>query len=109
MTVQVSKERPTETPNFTIESISTPSSLKPIYLTSFLPLKITYVKDDLIDFFFLILSVTVNIKRLSHLAPSSGISIVWRADSWCQRHAMSRLSALQTMEMPLDGANTADS
>ena len=53
--------------------------------------------------------VTVNIKRLSYLSPSSGISIVGRADSWRRRHAAPQLSALQTMEMPLDGANTADS
>ena len=44
-----------------------------------------------------------------YLAPSIGISIVWRADSWRRRHAAPQLSALQTMEMPLDGANTADS
>ena len=54
-------------------------------------------------------AVTVNIKRLSYLSPSSGISIVWRADSWRRRHTPPHLSALQTMEMPLDGANTADS
>ena len=54
-------------------------------------------------------TVTVNIKRLSYLSPSSGISIVWRADSWRRRHAAPQLSALQTMDMPLDSANTADS
>ena len=45
--------------------------------------------------------VTVNIKRLLYLLPSSGISIVWRADTWRRRHASPQLSALQTMEMPL--------
>ena len=56
------------------------------------------------------LPVTVNIKRLqlSYLSPSSGISIVWREDSWRRRNAAPELSALQTMEMPLDVANTAD-
>ena len=48
-------------------------------------------------------AVTVNFKRLLYLAPSSGISIVWRADSWRRRHATPQLCALQTMEMPLDG------
>ena len=38
--------------------------------------------------------VTVNIKRLSHLSPSSGNSIVWRADSWRRRNATPQLSAL---------------
>ena len=42
-------------------------------------------------------------KSQLYLAPSSGISIVWRADSWRRRHAPPQLSALQTMEMPLDG------
>jgi hypothetical protein len=37
------------------------------------------------------------------------ISIVWRAGSWRRRHATSKLAALQTMEMPLDGDNTKDS
>ena len=54
-------------------------------------------------------AVTVNIKRLSDQAPSSGICIVWREDSWRWRIAAPQLSALQTMHMPLDGANTADS
>ena len=55
--------------------------------------------------------VTVNIKRLSYLSvsPSSGISIVWRADSWCRRQATPQLFGLQTIEMLLDGANTTDS
>ena len=41
-----------------------------------------------------VLAVTVNIKRLSYLSPSSGISIVCRADSWRRRHAKAQLSAL---------------
>ena len=48
-------------------------------------------------------------KNQPYLGPSSGISIVWRADSWRRRHATPQLSALQTMEMPLDGTNMADS
>ena len=48
-------------------------------------------------------------KSQSYLAPSSGISIVWKADSWRRRNAVPQLSALQTMEMPLDGDNTKDS
>ena len=50
---------------------------------------------------FCIKAVTVNIKRLSYLSPSSSISIAWRADSWRRRHAAPQLSALQTMEMAL--------
>ena len=43
-------------------------------------------------------------KSQPYLAPSSGISIVWRADSWGAACCQRQLSALQTMEMPLDGA-----
>ena len=48
-------------------------------------------------------------KSLSHYrhlvasSPSSGISIVWRADSWGAACCRRQLPALQTMEMPLDG------
>ena len=48
-------------------------------------------------------------KSRPYLVLSSGISMVWRADSWRRRQATPHLSALQTMEMRLDGANTADS
>ena len=48
-------------------------------------------------------------KSQLYLLPSSGISIVWRADSWRRRHAAPQLAALQTMEMPLDGDNMKDS
>ena len=48
-------------------------------------------------------------KSQLYLAPSSGISIVWRGDSWRGRHAPPQLAALQTMEMPLDVDNTKDS
>ena len=48
-------------------------------------------------------------KSQPYLAPSSSISIVWREDSWGRACRRRQLSALQTMEMPLDGANTADS
>ena len=40
-------------------------------------------------------------KSQSYLSPSSGISIVWRADSWRRRHATPQLSAL-----PNDGDAT---
>ena len=43
-------------------------------------------------------------KSQPYLAPSSGISIVWRADSWSRKHDAPQLSALQTMEMLLDGS-----
>ena len=43
-------------------------------------------------------------KSQSYLSPSSGISIVWRADSWGVACRRCQLSAFKMMEMPLDGA-----
>ena len=41
--------------------------------------------------------------RVSRISASSGISIIWRADSWGAACRRCQLSALKTMEMPLDG------
>ena len=86
-------------------------SLADIYLTLYL--KVAFIQK--VRFVFQIsktnipnhctepVSVDLRVSSI-RLAPSSGISIVWRADSWRRRHAAPQLAALQTMEMPLDGA-----
>ena len=48
-------------------------------------------------------------KSQSYISPSSGISVVWRADSWRRRNYTPFYLPFQTMEMPLDGDNTKDS
>ena len=88
-----------------IERLSTKWAKKKLTLTH-IPVVGIYLFYQIIMTPF---SSVCRFKSQPYLAPSSGISIIWRADNWRPRYAAPQLSALQMMEVPLDGANTADS
>ena len=77
--------------------------------------KVASVDEQASFFLFLTLHLGMDFefRRVMDLWPlsveSAALASSSRAASWRRRHAAPQLPAMQTLEVPLDGANTADS